>query len=134
MFGIGGTELVVIFVLALLVFGPKRLPEIGRAIAQGLKMFKEASREVRESFSDVQAEFDQEIRKAEDARREITRALLEDNSSGEPPDSDSSSMPSPESSDMASDDYETPSEEPSVEADTETPKPENSGSQTPLAG
>jgi sec-independent protein translocase protein TatA len=71
MFGIGWTELVVVFVLALLVFGPKRLPEIGRALAQGLRMFKEASREVRESFTDVQAEFDHEIRKAENARREF---------------------------------------------------------------
>lgn len=134
MFGIGWTELVVIFVLALLVFGPKRLPEIGRAIAQGLKMFKEASREVRESFSDVQAEFDQEIRKAENARREITRALLEDHSSGEPPDSAAAPMPSPERSDLPSDNLESVPEEPSGGAESETAKPEPPGSQTPMAG
>ena len=42
MFGIGFAEMLILAVIALLVFGPKRLPEIGSAVGKGLKEFKEA--------------------------------------------------------------------------------------------
>ena len=43
MFGsIGGTELLIILVIALVVFGPKRLPELGRTIGKGLSEFRRA--------------------------------------------------------------------------------------------
>jgi sec-independent protein translocase protein TatA len=38
--GIGPTELVIVVVLALIVFGPKRLPELGRSVGRGLREFK----------------------------------------------------------------------------------------------
>ena len=40
MFGLGIPELIVICVIALLVFGPKRLPEAGKAIGQAIRGFK----------------------------------------------------------------------------------------------
>lgn len=43
MFPPSGPDLVIIFVVALLIFGPKKLPEIGRQIGQGLREFKKAS-------------------------------------------------------------------------------------------
>ncbi|MBF2057073.1 MAG: TatA/E family twin arginine-targeting protein translocase [Cyanobacterium sp. T60_A2020_053] len=49
-FGIGLPEMAVIFVVALLVFGPKKLPEIGRTVGKTLKGFQEASREFQEEF------------------------------------------------------------------------------------
>ena len=44
-FGIGLPEMGLILVIALLVFGPKKLPEIGRSLGKALKGFQEASRE-----------------------------------------------------------------------------------------
>jgi TatA/E family protein of Tat protein translocase len=43
MFDIGFPELVLILVIALIVFGPKKLPEIGSAIGKGLREFRQAS-------------------------------------------------------------------------------------------
>lgn len=40
MFNIGPGEIAIVFGLALLVFGPKKLPELGRALGQGLGNFK----------------------------------------------------------------------------------------------
>ena len=42
MFGIGFPELIVIMVVALLVFGPGKLPEIGSALGKGIRAFKKA--------------------------------------------------------------------------------------------
>lgn len=51
MFSLGPTEVVVIFIIALIVFGPKKLPEIGRSIGKGMREFKKASREIVDSFN-----------------------------------------------------------------------------------
>ena len=50
MFGIGGWEMVLIAVVALLVFGPKRLPELARQMGKGLAEFRRASSDLRRSF------------------------------------------------------------------------------------
>jgi sec-independent protein translocase protein TatA len=42
MFGIGVPELIVILVVALVIFGPGRLPEIGGALGKGIRDFKKA--------------------------------------------------------------------------------------------
>jgi len=42
MFGLGVPELVIILVVALLIFGPGRLPEIGGAIGRGIRDFRKA--------------------------------------------------------------------------------------------
>jgi sec-independent protein translocase protein TatB len=50
MFDIGFQELVIIFVVALIVFGPKRLPEIGRTLGKGLGELKRAMDNVRDQI------------------------------------------------------------------------------------
>ncbi|HKZ75100.1 MAG TPA: twin-arginine translocase TatA/TatE family subunit [Actinomycetota bacterium] len=50
MFNIGPLELMVILVIALLVVGPKRLPEVGRSIGRGLREFRKAQDEVQRSI------------------------------------------------------------------------------------
>ncbi len=42
MFGIGAPELIVILVIALIVFGPGKLPEIGSALGKGIRDFKKS--------------------------------------------------------------------------------------------
>lgn len=53
MFGsIGGTELLVIMVIALLIFGPRKLPELGKSLGKGLSEFKRASNDLRRSLEE----------------------------------------------------------------------------------
>lgn len=47
---LAGPDVLVILVIALFVFGPKKLPEIGRAIGNAMREFRKASEEMRESF------------------------------------------------------------------------------------
>ncbi len=53
MFGIGMTEMVVIFVIALVVLGPKRLPELARTLGRTLAEFRRTATDLRREFSDV---------------------------------------------------------------------------------
>jgi sec-independent protein translocase protein TatB len=53
MFGIGMTELLVIFVIGLLVLGPKRLPELARSLGRTLAEFRRASTDLRKELLDV---------------------------------------------------------------------------------
>lgn len=49
-FGIGLPEMVLIMGVALLIFGPKKLPEIGRSMGKAIKGFQDASREFKSEF------------------------------------------------------------------------------------
>ena len=57
MFNVGPTELMIIHVLALIVFGPKKLPEMGKSIGKGLSEFRKAQadikREIREGMNET---------------------------------------------------------------------------------
>lgn len=57
---IGVPGLIIVLVLALLIFGPKKLPEIGKAVGNTLKEFKTATKGlVTEEFEDVKKEITQ---------------------------------------------------------------------------
>jgi len=49
---LGFTEILFILLLALLLFGPKRLPELGRAVGRGLAEFRRASNDLRATIED----------------------------------------------------------------------------------
>lgn len=55
-FGIGLPEMAVIGAVALLVFGPKRLPELGRTLGKTLKGFQSASKEFEREINKAMAE------------------------------------------------------------------------------
>ncbi len=59
-FGIGLPEMAVIAIIALLVFGPKKLPEIGRSLGKSLRSFQDASKE-------FETEFKREAQKIEES-------------------------------------------------------------------
>jgi len=79
MFDLGTQELIVIFIVAFLVFGPKKLPELGRTLGKGMRELKSAMRGVRESLEeagedvtgelkDVQSELKDSVQKSLDSQ------------------------------------------------------------------
>src|SRR5436190_20767655 len=53
MFGsIGMPELIIILVIALIIFGPRKLPELGRSLGRSINEFKKASNELRSTLED----------------------------------------------------------------------------------
>ena len=66
MFGsLGFSEVLVIFLIALIVFGPRKLPELGKSLGRSLAEFKKAS-------NDLKRTWEEEVRAEDDKIREIT--------------------------------------------------------------
>lgn len=70
-FGIGLPELLLIMVVALLIFGPKKLPEIGRSLGKAIRGFQDASK-------DFENEFKKEVQQLEESV--AMKAELDDDS------------------------------------------------------
>jgi len=104
-FGIGLPEMALIFIVALLVFGPKKLPEIGRSFGKALRSFQDASKE-------FESEFKREAEAIEKVVKEPMKATLE------PPErkaiASSETAEEPEDDDRAQD--ASPDESPAPEA------------------
>jgi TatA/E family protein of Tat protein translocase len=59
MFGIGMPELLLILALALIVLGPKKLPELARALGKGMAEFRKATDELKNEFRQMEHEIDE---------------------------------------------------------------------------
>lgn len=85
MFSMPGTgEWIIIFIVALLLFGPKKLPELAKGIGKALNEFKSAQRE-----------FQDEIRRAEYAVKEEPRKLPMPSRTPEPAPAPAATEPAP---------------------------------------
>ena len=70
MFGIGFPELLLIMAIALIVLGPKRLPDLARALGRGFSEFKRATEELKQTF-EAESRAD-EFRRPHDAAGKLT--------------------------------------------------------------
>src|SRR5580765_3767709 len=72
MFGsLGMPELIVIFVIALVVFGPRKLPELGRSLGRGIAEFKKATNELQNT---LEQEIDADLARTKAAEAEAQAA------------------------------------------------------------
>ena len=70
MFGIGMPELLVIFVVALIVLGPKRLPDVAKALGKGLAEFRKATADLTDELRNAQSMIEREATEAERTARQ----------------------------------------------------------------
>ena len=98
MFGIGAPELIIIAVIALLIFGPSKLPELGKTLGKGLREFRNASSNLKDQINPLsgdsaehkQAEANnlienKETGKKKPAKRKTVKKTKASDSAGENP-------------------------------------------------
>lgn len=69
MFGrLGPVELILILIIALVIFGPSKLPQIGRSLGEAIKEFKKGTSEARKEFNNL-TEPDKDDSKSDDSKQ-----------------------------------------------------------------
>ena len=63
MWNLGFSEVLVIFVIALIVFGPRKLPDLGKSLGKGLAEFKRASNELKKTWEEEVQTEEEELRR-----------------------------------------------------------------------
>jgi Tat protein translocase TatB subunit len=117
MLNIGPLELMLILLIALVVVGPRKLPDLGRTIGNGLREFRKAQDEVRKS---LQLEDLQDVRREiAETQRGVRQALRFDEVTAPPSDNGGSAPPASPPAEPAS-----PPAEPAEPASTAQDRPD----------
>lgn len=85
MFGIGIPELLVILAVALIVLGPKRIPEAARSLGRGLAEFRRATAGIADEFQNAQTALEEEYRKERSTARQAVTKPGADATQASPP-------------------------------------------------
>ncbi len=75
MWNLGFPEIVIIFIVALVIFGPRKLPELGRSLGRGLSEFKRASNELKRTWEDEVEAVKHEVEVEQDELKQIQTDL-----------------------------------------------------------
>ncbi len=74
-FGIGLPEMAVIMAVALLVFGPKKLPEIGRSMGKAIRGFQDASQEFQDEFKKEASQLEEAVKTTAELEPKLEGAM-----------------------------------------------------------
>ena len=75
---LGMQELLVIFVIALLVFGPKKLPELGKSLGKGLREFKRATNDIKSNWEEQVKDTEKDLADTTTELNNLKKDLKED--------------------------------------------------------
>ena len=133
MFGIGMPELLLILAVALIVIGPKKLPDLAKSLGKAMGEFKRATNDLKQSIEnetgldDVRnslRETKQELRQSIDVSSDPFKKVNQDQTESEPPDPSSSTDSDLSAADVSASDHSGAE----VKDDTTSQPKENGGS------